>query len=436
MSNLAIGYAGLGVLLFLVLLRMPLGLALGGVSFIGIWVMISERSAMGIIASTPYNFAASWSLSSIPMFLLMGFLCHACGLTTGLFRLARHALGWLPGGLGVATIGGAGLFSAVSGSSVACAAAMGRITVPEMMRAGYNPGFAGSIVAVGGTIGSMIPPSIVMIIYGIFAQVSISQLFIAGLLPGLLTALMFALVIMLRVRLNPALAPQDVGVDKRPTLFPVLLETWPMLVLIVCILGGIFGGFFTATQAGAVGAALTLIIAVARGALTWRRLASALQDTLETTASIFLIAVGATLFTRFLALSGVPAHLAQVAIDFSSEPLVFVIGVSLIFLILGMFLEPIGIMLLTLPLLLPIFQMYDINLIWMGILIVKYLEISLVTPPVGLNLYVVKSMMGNRVGIEGIIRNTGWFLVAELVTLALLISFPAIALYLPSLISR
>ncbi len=436
MSNLAIGYAGLGILMLLVLMRMPLGLSLAGVSFAGIWIMLSERTAVGIVGSTPYNFAASWSLSSIPMFLLMGFLCHSCGLTAGLFRLTRHMFWWLPGGLGVATIGGAGLFSAVSGSSVACAAAMGRIAAPEMLRSGYNPGFAGSIVAAGGTIGSMIPPSIVMIIYGIFAQVSISQLFIAGILPGLLTIGMFSLVIVLRSWLNPSLAPRDTVPRDSGGLRAALIDTWPVLVLVICILGGIFGGIFTATQAGAVGAALTLLIAIMRRALTWSRLYSALRDTLETTAAIFIIAVGATLFTRFLALSGVPAHLAAQAIELSSDPIVFIIGVSLIFLILGMFLEPIGIMLLTLPLLLPIFRAYGIDLIWMGILIVKYLEISLVTPPVGLNLYVVQAMMRGKARIESVMKNTGWFVAADVVTLAILIMFPAISLFLPSLISR
>lgn len=435
MSNLEIGYWGIAVLIGLVIFRAPLGLALLGTSFVGIWVMISERSALGLLASTPYDFVASWSLSSIPMFLLMGYLAYCCGLTDGLFKLARKLLSWLPGGLGVATITGSGLFAAVSGSSVACAATMGRIAVPEMTKAGYQLGFSGSIVAIGGTVGSMIPPSIIMIIYGVFTQVSIAKLFLAGVLPGLLSMAMFSLVIMIRVKLNPSLAPSEPRGSAAGSWSKAIIETWPMILLVIVVLGGIFSGAFTATEAGGVGAAMTAVIALTRRALTWRRLGYALRDTLVTTSTIFLIAIGATLFTRFLALSGVPDHMTELALSLSSSPLTFIIGVSIVFLILGMFLEPIGIMLLTLPLLLPIFNHYEIDLIWMGILIVKYLEISLITPPVGMNLFVVKTIMGKDLKIGSLLSNTFWFVIAEIVTLGLLISFPVIALWLPGFLN-
>ncbi|MDO6441436.1 TRAP transporter large permease [Marinobacter sp. 2_MG-2023] len=432
MSNLEIGLWGIGILIVLVLLRAPLGLALLGTSFIGISVMISERSALGLLASTPYDFVASWSLSSIPMFLLMGYLAYCCSLTDGLFKLARKLLSWLPGGLGIATIAGSGLFAAVSGSSVACSATMGRVAVPEMNKAGYQPGFSGSIVAIGGTVGSMIPPSIVMIIYGVFTQVSIAKLFIAGILPGLLSMAIFSLVIIARVKLNPSLAPRESQGSTPDTWSSAILETWPMVMLICVVLGGIFSGAFTATEAGGVGAAITALIAVFRRALSWRRLGQALVETLKTTSTVFLIAIGATLFTRFLALSGVPDYMTNVALSLSDSPLTFIIGVSVVFLVLGMFLEPIGIMLLTLPLLLPIFNHYEIDLIWMGILVVKYLEISLVTPPIGMNLFVVKTVMGSGLNMGSLLVNTFWFVVAEMFILGLLIGFPSISLWLPS----
>ncbi|MBZ0325300.1 MAG: TRAP transporter large permease subunit, partial [Alphaproteobacteria bacterium] len=339
MSNIEIGLVGIGVLLVLILLRVPIGVALGTVSFVGIWALVGERAAWGILNAIPYDFAAHWSLSSVPMFLLMGFFCVHAGLTKGLFDAARIWLARLPGGLSIATIAGATGFSAVTGSSVACAAAMGRIAVPEMLSTKYDPGLATRTVAAGGTIGALIPPSIILILFGIFAEVPISKLFVGGIIPGLLTALMYSLMIYGRVKVTPSLAPAYSVTVTFAEKMDALKETWPVLLLIGAVFGGLFGGVFTATEAGAVGAFLSFLIAAMKRVLTWETVKEAALETLVTTASIFVIAIGANLLTRFLALSGTAEFLSEVIIGLSADPLLLVIGISVLYLLLGMVLD-------------------------------------------------------------------------------------------------
>ena len=255
---------------------MPIGVSLIGVSFFGIWVLVGDRAAWGSLGVIPYSFAASWHLSSVPMFLLMGFLCYHAGLTKGMFDAARMWLSRLPGGLAIATVFGAAGFAAVTGSSVACAAAMGRIAVPEMMRHRYAPSLATGTVAAAGTIGALIPPSILMILYGIIAEVPISQLFLGGVGAGLLTTFGYIAVIVIRAKLNPELAPPlHEEVTFRDKIL-ALRETWPVFLLMLGVFGGLFSGAFTPSEAGAVGAALATIIAAMKGSLTWASFRDAL----------------------------------------------------------------------------------------------------------------------------------------------------------------
>ena len=434
MTDLAretVGFIGIAALLAMIFLRVPIGIALSTVSVVGIFVILGERPAIGLLAQIPYDFTAHWTLSSIPMFLFMGYLCYHGGLTTGLFRLARLWLSWLPGGLSVASIQGSALFAAVTGSSLACTAAMGRIAVPEMLDRGYDKGLATGTVAAAGTIGSMIPPSILLIIYGIFVEQSIAKLFLAALIPGILTAMLYSAMVIVRCRLNPALAPpvrEEVTLRQRLLAFG---DTWPVLVLIVGVFGGLFSGVFTPTEAGAVGAALAFLIGLAKRALTLAILREAVTETLRTTAAIFLIAIGAQLLTRFFALSGTTTIIA----DFISSPeysqLTVILMISLVLVLLGMLLDPIGIMLLTIPILLPVLETREIDLIWFGILMAKFLEIGFITPPVGLNVFVVKGIVGDAVPIQSIFSGIAWFVVMDVALIALLIAFPGIVLWLP-----
>ena len=389
MTDLQLGFAGLVGLILLLLLRVPVGVALGGVSLIGLWLIVGAKSAWSILSTIPYDFVAHWTLSSIPMFLLMGYVCYHAQLTDGLFKLARLWLSALPGGLAIASIGAAAGFSAVTGSSIACAAAMGRIAVPEMIKSHYDKGLATGTVAAAGTIGSMIPPSIILLLYGIFAELPISKLFIAGVMPGLLTAVMYAAMIIARVKLDPALAPPTAAEVSWAERFAAIKETWPILLMIVGVFGGLFAGVFSPTEAGAVGAGLAFVIAIVKGELTVERAWQAIEETLSSTAAIFVIAIGASLLTRFLALAGLTDYLSVFVLDYEIGPLTLLIGITVVYLFLGCFLDPIGIMLLTLPIFLPVVEGADINLIWFGILITKFLEIGLITPPVGLNVFVI-----------------------------------------------
>ena len=434
MSDVSIGFTGLGILLLLLALRTPIGVALMSVSFTGLWVLMGWRVAWGSLGTLPYQFAANWVLSSVPMFLLLGFICYHTRLTEGLFAAARLWLGRLPGGLGVAAIAGSAGFAAVSGSSIACSATMGRIAVPEMVKGRYDPGFATGIVAVAGTIGALIPPSIIMILFGIVAQESIAALFLAGIAAGLITTLAYVILVIVRVRLNPSLAPPAEVTATRREKIAALRDTWPIVATMIGIFAGLFGGIFTPTEAGAVGAALATLVAVLKRSFTWARFRAAVSETLMATGMLLFVAIGASLLTRFLALSGASDALSSVLIGTDVPFAVMMLGLVLVYLLLGMFLEPIGAMLLTLPIVLPVIDAYGMSVILFGVILTKLLEIGMLTPPVGMNVFVIKSVVGNLVPIQTIFRNVAIFIAVDLVIVALLLAVPALALWLPGLL--
>ena len=431
MDGIGLGFAGLAVVVVLLVFRVPIGIALGGTALAGIWMLVGPRAALGMLAEVPYEFTAHWTLSSIPMFLLMGYIAFYSKITESLFRAAQAWMGRLPGGLGVASVAGAAAFSAVTGSSLAAAAAMGRIAAPEMIRFGYHPGFSAGIVAAAGTLGSMIPPSIALIVYGVFAEVSIGKLFIAGVIPGLLTALFYSTVIVGRVVVTPSLAPRTPDRPDWRARMASLWDSWPFVLLLIGVFGGLFAGIFTPTEAGAVGAFLAAVIAIAKRALTWKVFVQAVVETIHGTASIFFIAIGAALLTRFLAFTGVPDFLSEQITALGLGPLHLMFMICALYIFLGMFLDPLGCMLLTLPILLPILEAMDMDLIWFGIILVKLLEIGLITPPVGLNVFVIKSFMGDQVALTSIFRGVTWFIVADLLLLLVMVLVPAIVLFLP-----
>jgi tripartite ATP-independent transporter DctM subunit len=429
---LALGFTGFAAIIVLVLFRVPIGLALAAVAIVGLYLLVGFDIAMSMLRILPFDFISNWDLSAIPMFLLMGSVAHRAGMTAKLFEVARLWFGRLPGGLAVATNFACAGFAAASGSSLATAMAIGRITIPEMLRHRYDPGLATGVVACAGTLGILIPPSIIMVIYGIFVEVSVAQLFIAGVIPGLLTAAIYAGQIVLRCMWNPNLAPV---LDERPSWharFAALGEVWPLPLLILGVIGGIYSGLATPTEAGAVGAALSVVIGVAQRRLSFRAFREAAREAIFSTASIFFVAIGAVMLTRFMALSGVPTFLGDAVQIFGIDPLVIVLTTGLVYLILGCFLDPLGMMLLTLPVFLPMFKAANIDLIWFGILLVKYIEIGLITPPVGLNVYGIKVMVPD-LPLEVIFKGACWFLLSEAIIVTLLIAFPQISLWLPSL---
>ena len=432
MSDVQIGLSALGILVALLALRVPIGVALIGVSFGGLWYMMGWNVAWGALGIIPYQFASNWVLSSVPMFLLLGFVCYHTQLTQGMFRAARMWLSGVPGGLAIAAVFGSAGFAAVSGSSVACSAAMGRIAVPEMIRHRYHPELATGTVAVAGTIGALIPPSIIMILYGIIAQQSITGLFLGGISAGILTAIGYIAVILIRVKLNPSLAPDTKEIIPTVEKIRALKDTWPVLLIMIGIFSGLFGGIFTATEAGAVGAFLSLVVAALKRSLNWTRFRNAILETLMTTGAL-IIAVGASLLTRFLALSGAGDYLSELIISLNSGHFMLMLAIVLIYVFLGMFLEPIGAMLLTLPIILPIVDSAGLSLLWFGVVLTKLLEIGMITPPIGMNVFVIKSVVGNLASTSAIFRGIFWFLVMDFLILIFLIAVPDFILYLPSL---
>lgn len=311
---------------------------------------------------------------------------------------------------------------------------MGRIAVPEMLRSNYDKGLAAGTVAAAGTIGSMIPPSILLLLYGIYAELPISQLFIAGIFPGLLTAVLYSAMIVARVMISPELAPAEPVAITWADRFDSFRSAWPVVALILGVFGGLFTGVFTPTEAGATGALMSFVIGFAQRTLTLDKIRLAVRETLTTTAAIFVIAIGAILLTRFLALSGFTDFISEKVVAGQANQLVLVMGTMGVLFFLGCFLDPIGIMLLTLPIFLPAIEKLGINLIWYGVLMTKLLEIGLITPPVGLNVFVIKGIVGNLMSTEAIFKGILWFLVADILCVILLIQFPEISLYLPRLL--
>jgi C4-dicarboxylate transporter, DctM subunit len=435
MTPLELGFWSVGAVLLLIAARIPIGAVLGGVAFFGIAALRDIDVALGLIKDTPFEFSANWSLSAIPMFLLMGSVAHHSGISQALFRAARLWLAGLPGGLAVATNLACAAFAAASGSSVATAAAMGRIAIPEMLAQGYDKALTTGVVASAGTLGSLIPPSILFVLYGIFAEVSIVKLLIAGVFPGLLTAAVYTVMIIVRCRLNPALAPRmdpEMLAASRGERMQALGAVWPLVVLILGIIGGLYGGIVTPTEAGAGGAFLAFVIALAQRRMSMAMVRDSLVEAIAATARIFFVAFGAVMYTKFLALSGMPGYLGTLIGGWALDPILLVVAASIIYLVLGMFLDPLGLLLLTLPVLLPMFEALNLDLIWFGVLVVKFLEIGLLTPPVGFNVYVIKSVVGDSIPLETIFRGVAWFLACEVLIVVLLVAFPQISLYLPN----
>jgi C4-dicarboxylate transporter, DctM subunit len=438
MDALTLSLVSLGGMLVLIALRVPIGIAMGAVAFLGFWYLRNFNVALSALSDTPFVFAASWDLSAIPMFLLMGAIAGNSGIGTALFRAAHAWFGALPGGLAVATNWACAGFGAASGSSVAAAAVMARLAVPEMLKQKYDKGLATGVCASGGTLDALIPPSITFVIYGVFAEVSVPKLLIAGILPGLLTAAVYMIMIMARCSIDPSLAPPVAFAD-RAALWrerrASLAGIWPILVLIVGVIGGLYAGVITPTEGGAVGATLAAVIGIAQRKLTLAGFLDALEDAMATTAQLFFVGIGAILYTKFLALSGTADMFKQLIGQWALDPLLLVIAVSVVYIILGTFMDPLGMILLTIPVFVPMFASLDLDLVWFGVLVVKYIGISLLTPPVGFNIYVVASATDNSIPLQTIYRGCYWFLGCEVLIMALLIAFPQISLFLPNLMN-
>ena len=425
----AIGLTGLAAMFALIVLQVPVGVAMGVVGVVGTGMIIGFGPAFTLLATEPSSAMAAEGLAVIAMFLLMGNLANAGGLSSELFRLAQAFLGHRRGGLIYATIGACAGFGAICGSSVATAATMVRIALPEMTERGYARSLAAGAIASGGTLGMIIPPSVVMILYAILTENSIISLFLAAIVPGLLAVAFYFVAIGITLRLHPDLAP-----DGERTAWParrrILKSNWAVLLLATVVSGGIYSGTFTVTEAASVGASLALILALIRGQLTLRGFLSCLGDTASNTGLIFVIIIGASVFSYFATLSGLPAAAVAAIEGLGWPPLAVIFLLLFFYLILGSIFDTIAALVLTLPFVYPLVTGMGYDPIWWGVVMVVVIELGMITPPIGINVFVLHAM-ANDLPLGRIFRGVVPFLLADAARLLLLVFVPGISLWLP-----
>ena len=422
------------VLLFAALAAgVHIGVALGLGGILGMYLAIGPDAALGQLATVPFSTTNSFTLAVIPLFILMGSLATQAALTTDLYRAAYNWLGRLPGGLAMATTLASAAFGAACGSTVVNAAVFTRMALPEMTKFGYDKRLSAGCIAASGTLASLIPPSILMVVYAVITEQSVGTLLIAGLLPGLLSAAIYMLGIYVRARRNPEMAPiPDIRITWGER-FRSLYGVWGVLFLFILVIGGIYAGFFTPTYAGAIGAFGAFIIVIGKRRLNRHTLLETFKDAGITTSVIFIIVIGGILFARFLTYTGLVANISDFLLSLALDPYLYLLSFAVIYLILGMFIDPIAIMVMTLPVMFPIMTGAGFDPIWLGVISIKLAEISLITPPVGLNVYVVRSASPIPLTLEDVFAGVMPFLLLDFITLGLLIAFPQIVLVLPNL---
>jgi len=419
------------LMLILMLLGMPIGFAMAFVGILSLFITSGITVTTGFLTYYPFDFASEYSFTVIPMFILMGQLAFEVGFTKELFAFTRAWLGRLPGGLALGTIAGCAIFAACSGSSVATAAAMGKISIPEMTRFGYDRRIAAGSIASGGTLGILIPPSIFMVLYGVMTGTSIGKLLIAGIIPGFISAVMFMISAMLRSALNPAMAPR-VPVTTGSHRLTSLKQTWGIVSVALIVMGTIYTGLCTPTEAGAMGVLGVIVLGVSSRRLDFKILKRALMESTYASATIFIIGLGAMLIAPTFTLSDLPQFVAHLVTRWNLHPVAFLFLLSLVYLILGMFIDALSLMLITLPVIFPTIVALGFNPIWFGVIMVKFIELALITPPVGMNLYIIKAIAPDFT-MEEIFRGVFWFVIADVCTLTLLLLFPQLSLVLPGL---
>jgi tripartite ATP-independent transporter DctM subunit len=427
-GNIAI--IGIILLVFLFLSRMPVAFVMALIGFLGFAYMTSVEAALSILGKDFWVMFSSYNLTVVPMFVWMGTLAFYSGIGGRLYQAAHKFLGQLPGGLGIATCYACAAFGACCGSTTAGAAAMGKVILPEMKKYGYDPSLATACVASAGSLAILIPPSTIFIIYGIMTEVSIGKLFAAGILPGILLATLFALTVYIICRRNPKLGPPGVKASWKERVAS-LSGVVEMLILFALVMGGLFAGWFTPTEAGAGGAAGALMIALARRMLTWRGFIDSLVETTRITAMVFVIVTGATIFGHFMAVSRVPFELSEWLGGLVVSRYIIMGFIIFGYLIAGCFMDSLAMITLTVPILYPVILKLGFDPVWFGVIIVLVGEMGVITPPVGINVYIIKGVALD-VPLETIFRGIFPFLAALIVCTIILIAFPQIALFLPS----
>ena len=424
MSELQIGLLGIAFLFALLASSMPVAFAMTLVGLVGFAVAVNVPAALNVMVADYYDVFSSYGLTVIPLFVFMGQVAFHTGISQKLFDAAQAWCGWLRGGLAMAAVGACTAFGAICGSGPATAATMAAVALPEMKRYKYNPGFAAGTVAAGGSIGMMIPPSIVFIVYGVMTEQSIGKLFIAGIVPGLLVAALFMATIWLACRLKPGLAPPAMAMTWRER-FRVLGGVGETLVLFALVMGGMFAGWFTPTEAAAIGAAGSVAIALFARKCSFRMLATAMSETLRTSCMVLVIVAGATVFGHFLQVTNVPTELAAWLAGLPLPAWGVMLMIILFYLVAGAFLDALALVLLTIPIFYPVVLHLGFDPIWFGVMIVLVTQMGVISPPVGVNVYVV-SGMDRAVPLQAVFKGALPFLAALVVAALLLLAFPQI----------
>ena len=432
MSGL-IGLAGIACLLGLLTLGVPIGASLGLVGLAGLALMISPEAAIIKLGVISFETVSRYELGVLPLFLLMAHICFAAGASRDFFSAAAAFLGHRRGGLALASIGGCAGFGAISGSSLATVATVSSVALPEMRRAGYDPGLATGALAAGGTLGSLVPPSGALIVFGIIAEQSIGKLFAAAIIPGVTQAIFYMATIAILCAINPALGPATVRMPWRAR-WPALRRIADILLLIAFVIGGLMIGWFTPTEAASVGVAGALLLWLVRGGMTRAAFAEALRATLRTTGMIYVVIIGAILFATFISVSEITEHLAKLVTNAHATPTLAILVMALVLLLLGSFLDGLALMLLTTPIFLPIAEQLGMSPIWFGIFLVRTMEIGFVHPPLGLNVYVIQAM-ARDIPLGTIFRGIIPFLIADFIHLGIIIAFPIVVLWLPKVLA-
>lgn len=439
MSGTTLSFVLFAVMLALMAVRVPVALAMFVVGSIGYLDLVGLAPYLNYLKSTPYFLFSNYTLSVIPLFILMGALAEQSGISRALFNATNAWVGHRRGGVAMATIAACTLFGAICGSSVATTATMGRVALPEMLRFNYAPPFATGTLAVGGTLGILIPPSVILVVYAITTEQNIAKLFMAALVPGLMASAFYLTTIQVVTRRWPHLAPSIAKVGG-PERWAATMQVWPAILIALVVVGGIYGGVFTPTEGAAVGAAATLVVAFTQGRMSLRALRASLLQTAETSAMIFAILLGADVFNAFLALSKMPDTVAQAIVASGLAPYAVVAALMAFYILLGAVMDELAMILLTLPVFFPVVMALDFGLpseevaIWFGILVLIVVGIGLTAPPVGLNVFVISAIAKN-VSMARTYRMVLPYLATDVIRLSLVMVFPSLALALVRLLS-
>lgn len=430
MDPFVIGIIGIVVLIIFLFSKMPIGAGMAIVGFLGFSMVVGFGPAFGVLRTVPYTTFSEQGLSVIPLFLLMGAFAFHSGMSEDLFDVVYKWLGHFRGGVAMATIVACAMFAAISGSSLATAATLGAIALPEMKKYKYDDGLATGAVAAGGSVGILIPPSVILILYGIITEQSIGKLFLAGIIPGIMEAVFYIFTIAYLTFFKPHHGPRGPKTTFREKIRS-LKKAWEVVLLFGVVIGGIYKGVFTPTEAAGIGAFGTFFFALIRGKLNWSNFNQSLSGTVQTTGMLFLIILGAMLFGYFLSVTRLPMEFASIVSDWPVNRYVILAFILIITMLLGCIMDSMAIVLLTIPVFFPLIQHLDFNAIWFGILVVRVTEMGLITPPVGLNVYVIKGISGVPIGT--IFRGVVPHLIADMLQVIVLVIFPQFTLFLPGL---